>query len=555
MGRLGPALPMADRSIGWEGLKEAHQTFGMRFPYVMTTSGHSAMALKNGAIYYDPKPTGVAQGDVVEFDPAKKAAILEDLEKYLSKHPGQEDVLLVFDVVDEPSNTMFPAFSRTDRPNDGKILDAVDAEIRASFGNGRYGLFDYRKPPDDDTPFERIAFVRWWNARMGKWAEDVYSFLREKYPAIPVAISNHNTVGSMPYVDFPLLSIPTDWTSADPYPTAVLSLYGRPRALYHTGFVTKWIHDLGGGKTTRIMPQGFAYHGRKPTPDDVREWASQALKNGATILNWYTSGPARVTIPETWEEILKINAQVKAKGAPMLPDKTRTAIFHSLSSQVGLGDRVLHPQYTLYALLGERIGSWFRFVGDTQKSDQGGDLSAFDLIYVPQAAYLTRDAAEALAAQAERGATVVFLDPLSFQNAADGGSLSDLRATLLGGSLGAPRNAARLEIVPNALPEMPQAGSLPLTPVAAGLHRGSVLAFDIEPPSDATVFATYEDGKPAAYSRSVGKGRILYFGALPFGNSDLATGNPEWESFLRALAEKTGEKTGLPIWNFYLRKQ
>lgn len=106
-----------------------------------------------------------------------------------------------------------------------------------------------------------------------------------------------------------------------------------------------------------------------------------------------------------------------------------------------------------------------------------------------------------------------------------------------------------------AIPELSSSGVLPLTPVAHGLHRGKVLAYDILPPADAEVFAAYEDGKPAAFSRKVGKGRVIYFAAHPFGNSELAVASSEWENFFRALANGCHEPINLPIWQFYHEKQ
>jgi hypothetical protein len=553
-GTYGPTLPAAYNTVGWEPLLEAHAKYGMKFPYVMTTSGNDAIALKNGARYYDETPQGVAAGRVVEFDPAKRESLFSVFDRFLSKPDNKQNLqklIAFFSVVDEPTNTMFGAFSRTRRTNATAILDEVDAKIRASYGAGRFGLYDHFEAQTENSPYERIAFIRWWNAQMADWGKQVRQGLNERMPGVPIQLSNHNTVGNMPFVDVPLLSGDSDMVSVDPYPTAVLSLHGRARALYHTGFATKWMRDLAGEKETTTIAQGFVYHGTAPSPEDVREWTSQALKNGAHTLSWYAEGPASITIPDTWNEINAINEQVGKMNAIIVPS-TKTTIFHSLISQAGLNDEVLHGAYSVYGLLGERLGSWFEFSGERDGKVQ--DLSKYELIYVPSASYLTEETARALLKRTQEGATIVFFDPLSLSASESGESLNSVRSELIGGILGQQRKATALSVKGGVITEFPQAVQLPLTPVAQGIHRGGVLAYDIEAPKDAKVFASYEDGKPAGYSRKVGKGRVIYFAAQPFGNSELAVKDSPWGDFMRALAKDTGEPTGLPIWQFYLEK-
>lgn len=62
------------------------------------------------------------------------------------------------------------------------------------------------------------------------------------------------------YIDVPQLTRFTDITSSDPYPTATLSHFGKERALYHTGFATKYLKELS-KKPVATMPQGFIYCG------------------------------------------------------------------------------------------------------------------------------------------------------------------------------------------------------------------------------------------------------------------------------------------------------
>ena len=73
-------------------------------------------------------------------------------------------------------------------------------------------------------------------------------------------------------------------------------------------------------------------------------------------------------------------------------------------------------------------------------------------------------------------------------------------------------------------------------------------------PADATLLASYPDGSPAAYSRTIGKGRLMAFAAQPFVTAKLAVEPGDWLHFLGELLEKHGETLGRPHWDFLLPK-
>ena len=162
----------------------------------------------------------------------------------------------------------FPDFSRTANP-ESRALDAVDQEIREKFGAGKYGLFDFAGPrPPDRRAAERsrIATVRWWNGRAAQEAAKDFEFFHKILPGVPVMTYNFCYMYGLNYIDVPQLTRFTDITSSDPYPTATLSHFGKERALYHTGFATKYLKELS-KKPVATMPQGFIYCGMEPTPE------------------------------------------------------------------------------------------------------------------------------------------------------------------------------------------------------------------------------------------------------------------------------------------------
>jgi len=70
------------------------------------------------------------------------------------------------------------------------------------------------------------------------------------------------------------------------------------------------------------------------------------------------------------------------------------------------------------------------------------------------------------------------------------------------------------------------------------------------PPSGADILFTYEDGSPAAYSRKLGNGEVIVFGAMPFQDSELAVAPGAWETFFSGLVDERKIARDLPIWRF-----
>jgi hypothetical protein len=240
-----------------------------------------------------------------------------------------------------------------------------------------------------------------------------------------------------------------------------------------------------------------------------------------------------------------------------LPKETHTAIFFSQINRWAQADKAMHASYTLYTLLGERLGTWFNFVSDTQLAQNASSLDAYQLIYVPQLEYADRATAQRLIDRAKAGATLVIFDPQAFTWASDGTQLADLRQEAKGAALGQPRADARLIVAKGAdIAGLPAGADLPLSPIAdradAG-GAGKVRAYSLSNlPKDAHILATYRDGAPAAYQAPLGKGSVIWFAAQPFGDSDLVLHDSGWEKWLGARAAQAGEKTSLPIWRFLI---
>ena len=70
--------------------------------------------------------------------------------------------------------------------------------------------------------------------------------------------------------------------------------------------------------------------------------------------------------------------------------------------------------------------------------------------------------------------------------------------------------------------------------------------------ADSKVIAFYTDNTPAAIERTLGKGKVIFFGIQPFAGSDLASKPGAWRDFFQYHAQQVNEKINLPIKDFLL---
>ena len=552
-GMFAYSFPMVDKLLpgGMDKVRELNKKYGMKFVYGAIRSSYWHEAVKNGAVYVidngkylKPDPT----------DPVMAKVAHSKLEDYLKKRPDVIPYLVLINGEDEPTNSTYDSFSFTANSKHKKNLEILDAKVKKEFGFGEFGLYDNYDPDINSkrrSAFNHIAFWSWWSEKYYKTRNKDREIAERLASGVPYLL-NFNACSTFRYPDFTRISFATHYMSCDPYPTATLALAGRNRALYHTGFTTKLMHDIAApGVKICVMPQGFIYHGRGPTPENIREWASQAMKNGASMLYWYTRGPLRVTKPNSYKEMLRVNNLVHSMNKLKLPEKTATALFFAQNARRGIMDKAQYSLYTLYVLLGEKLHTWFRFVDETMLKLNIDSLSSYRLIYVPELKYIDSATADKLLKFVKDGGILVLFDPESLTWNINGKRMNSLRRILIGASVGKPRTANNLILSKNYL-NMAKGAKLPLTKVRGRKGAGKILAYDIQPPEDANVFAVYPDGKPAAYERGVGKGKVLYFAAQPFGNATLATKNSSWNQFLSGLAKEIGESANLAIWDFLL---
>lgn len=558
-GMDGPFMPWALYNFGAETVERLHRMYGMKFPLMLHSGAHSAKAKERGAVY-------TCENIVASWDPRYMDAAAEFAESWLKEY-GSSPWLAEVIGRDEPLN-----YAESIR--NPEVVADVNADLKRVYGvklallPGDPSLPWYEWPTDPalekasprDVALLRIAMWRWLNARLHEAAAREHEIVRRLAPGKLHFAYNRNAINirdvidkpvrhSIDFLDQALMEDVTDGFSADPYPTASLNRDGRARALYHVGFVSKLVTDLAAGKPVKMILQAFAYAGRTPTPDNLKEWASQAAKTGAVRIEWYTYGNTRFAWPELHSELLRLSRLWKDLPALAIPDTAEVAVIFGDDARAAANDAPLHGYYSLHVLLGERLGAWYAFIGENHVRRGLQSLDRARLLIAPQLGYVSREFAEKLAARVEEGATLLVLDPDAFSWDFETGSLERMRERLIGPPPGGKRDADALVPTDEARNRFGGIGKLPLGPGAAGVN-----ARNARVPKGATVLFTYGDGAPAAWSRPFGKGEVIAFAAMPFGNSEAAFAQGGWETFFGAQLDRLGIGRGLPLWRFEFPK-
>lgn len=541
-GMSGPAFPWLSNYLdgGAAAVQQLHDRYGMKFPYAMHSSFHSRMAKEAGAAYFLPRvPNKIAPVDPV---------LRQIMTRYILEIPRDRNYNLMKDKIafilgfDEPTNTSWEIFSMTNSPENKENLAKLSETIRKEYGFGRYGLMDEFAPATSELPFQRIAFMRWWNDEFRKSCVEWNQALKTVFPGAPFKTATNNTCGGLAPLDYSNLNGIGEFLAVDPYPTSAAYNFGPARALYHTGYSVRLLHDLAPAMRTMAMCQAFSYCGGAPGKAELREWASQALKNGASSFYWYCQDAPYQIFPE-YLAMLNLNRVIAAMDRVKLPEKTVTGIFSSDYDRYALRDNVCHPEYSIYAILGEHLKSNFRFVSATGIANGATPLDGLKLLYVPRLTWTDPALTAKLKQWVENGGILVVFDPRFLAWNIDG-SIPAERADLAGVLAAAPKagiesviwNGKSLPLHSNAHISLP-----------TGMKPESY-AMSFKP--DARTVAVYPDGTVAAAEYSCGRGKVILFAAQPFGNSAAAVRPGDWVEFFRAMARDAGETVDLPIWDF-----
>jgi hypothetical protein len=349
--------------------------------------------------------------------------------------------------------------------------------------------------------------------------------------------------GFIPY-DYSLFAKYTDILSCDPYASSAERREGR--GIYNHGFSTKLLKDLSGKPTTTVV-QAFDYAGYSPKPSDLREWVSQALKTGATGIEFYEMAE-KYGNPALYEEMLRLSKIITTMKKVELPENADTAIICSLNSEAAVdanGDQI----YAAYSILGEKVGSWFDFVSDKQLERNEIDLSQYKIVYLPLAKYVEEPVVTKLSDYVKKGGILVVGDPEAFSFNKKGESLAEYREKLCGAKLEKETFRASDIVITSLQPLNKEKFSiLKENSIYDKIHLAHSLTFTT---GRHKTVAEFSNGKAAVLENEYGKGKVIYFAANPFA-PDIILINSKISDFFELIQKRADAKTGLSIWNFLL---
>lgn len=287
-------------------------------------------------------------------------------------------------------------------------------------------------------------------------------------------------------------------------------------------------------------------------PDDLREWVSQAMRCGASAIDFYEMDSPRWTAPERWKMMLNLSHTITRMNRIDLPADADTAIIYTVYTHMSMGAQTSADQlYAAHVLVGELAGSWFKFVSDTQIERGEANLARYKVIYLPVAKYMTPEAAAKIETAVRAGATLVCGDADAFSYDLAGNDTSTTRERILGVKTLGSKNADKIICSKRAFGIKAKI-ELPLFDISLWdeTSRGRARQIRIFDPA-AKVIASYPDDSPAIVSRQLGKGKVITFAANPF-SPQVAVEKTEWPLLFKNLQLQAHCKVGCPVWRFLL---
>ena len=260
------------------------------------------------------------------------------------------------------------------------------------------------------------------------------------------------------------------------------------------------------------------------------------MKNGADILSFYALRNLE-ECPQVYQWVLDVSKKVSSMKKLDIPTNSPVTILYNYVGNWGRFDRGQMDYYSLYSILAEKIQGNFAFISDRQIKQQMP--KHIKVCFAPSLEYVDEDVALSLEKFVNAGGTLVTFDPAAFRIAPNGKLLSQ-RKSLLGNPIF------------TTLPEYKE--------IYWGKARKQLKLFSdnvikcqaVKVPANAKVKATWPNGSCAAYSRQVGKGKVVFFSVNPFANANVALNPGNWQSYFENYYRKNNLPIGLKIWNFSL---
>ena len=278
--------------------REQFRQYGVRYDVFSESSASTAAGLKRGAELLNATANDLGRKPSVSWvDPAYVEAQCAILRKLGAQLRGEPFVGYYYGK-DEP--TIHIPEGTPDRW--GSYGRAMAKAVLEQYGFGRFAVPLPREPSfrdDPDQPRRWIAYNRWMNDQFIASRCRLSQALHEADPGARYSPANYWFMSGFPPYDYSRLAACSDLMECDPYASSAERERGR--GVFNHGFGAKFMSDLT-GKPVRIVAQAFHYAGYEMSPDDLREWVSQALRCGAAAIDVLRNGQPPLDRPASLED-------------------------------------------------------------------------------------------------------------------------------------------------------------------------------------------------------------------------------------------------------------
>ena len=295
--------------------REQFRKYGVRYDVWSEGGGSIAAALKNGAELLNATAKDLGRKPSVSWvDPAYVEAQAQILRKLGAQLKGEPFVGYYYGK-DEPS-VHLPEGAPEQWGAYGR---AMAKEVLEQYGSGRFAAplpKEKSFQEDPNKPLRWLAYNRWMNDQFIASRCRLRQVLREADPGARYSPADYWFMSGFQPYDFSRLAACSDLMECDPYASSAERERGR--GVFNHGFGAKFMCDLT-DKPVRIIAQAFHYAGYSMTPDDLREWVSQALRCGASAIDYYTMDSPRWTDLPRWKMMLHLSSVITRMNRIALP--------------------------------------------------------------------------------------------------------------------------------------------------------------------------------------------------------------------------------------------
>ncbi len=467
----------------------------------------------------------------IRLDPYSEKYILEHITKNYLPYAEHIFAIRAGDEITEWSVEQFIEMSQIHK---GKgtypWLDQTCEVIKNKYGHGKFG------PPEsasDNNPYRWIALRSFVHDEIINQQKRLKKFVNEKMPGVKLIGDSSMSAQSRVY-DY------EDFTD-EVCDIAVIQLYpANNPAISDFSFNAKQLRDIM--QVQELFPCfHVCNYGAKYTPLETLEKISQGFRGGATGIMWYLAdtrgerehrspGMEYYGAPERFQTMMAISKELENMKQLRFPEPDCGVLLSVTTARGYIGNKE-RPQKNqmMHSLLEVQGGAWDRFFNETSLKRNRVDLGKFKAVFVSDAKFSDEATIDYLVDYVKKGGVLVITDPEAF---CFNSAAQPLPRTMFPGL-----SNSVLRTTQKFVRFGHQSLELQRTP-----------AWELCPAESSKVLMTYADGKPAALSTPLDKGKVIVFG-VNFAQRELVC-DPVWQKWSRSFFKELQLKLDQDIWRF-----